>query len=381
MPFRFILKFIKLESSAGIILFFATALAMTLCNSPLHQYYNTFQTSKYTILFINDGLMSIFFFLVGLEIKRELLEGELNSFSKAILPGVAAVGGMIVPAIIYLLFNSHDSLAAKGWAIPTATDIAFSLGILLFFGKRIPPSLKIFLMALAIFDDLGAIIIIATFYTSAIHYFFIIGAMLFIITLFLLNYFNYKSISLICFIGFLLWLCVLKSGIHPTIAGVILALFIPSKNEKSTLSSPLQILEHILHPWVAFFILPLFAFANAGVLLSFATFNSIFSPIPLGIAAGLFFGKLIGIYGSTMLAVQCKVSSLPAGITKLGLFGMSLIAGIGFTMSLFIGGLAFDQHGHYMEQVRVGVLMGSFLSALFGYIVLRKVYWAKKINV
>src|SRR3989338_2021201 len=224
MPFQFIRQFIKLESSAGFFLFFSAAIAMIASNTPLNTYYAEFQTSKFIILFINDGCMSIFFLLVGLEIKRELLEGELNSFSKAILPGIYEIGGMLVPAIIYFIFNRHNSVALRGWAIPTATDIAFSLAILSLLGKRIPASLKIFLMALAIFDDLGAIIIIATFYTSTIHYFFIIGTILFIITLFLLNYFNCKIIGFFYFVGFLLWLCILKSGIHPTIAGVILAL-------------------------------------------------------------------------------------------------------------------------------------------------------------
>ena len=374
MPFRFILKFIKLESSAGIILFFSAALAIIACNSPLNKYYEAFQISKPVILFINDGLMTIFFFLVGLEIKRELLEGELNSFSKAILPGISALGGMFAPAMIYLIFNHHDSLAAKGWAIPTTTDIAFSLGILSLFGKRIPTSLKIFLMALAIFDDLGAIIIIATFYTSNIHYIALLGTMFFVLTLFLLNYFNVKRISVFCFIGFLLWLCIFKSGIHPTISGVILALFIPAKNSKEKLKLSLQFLEHTLHPWVAFFILPLFAFTNAGVSFSPETFHNLFLPIPMGIAAGLFFGKLIGIYSFTLLAVKLKIASLPKEITRLGLCGITLTAGVGFTMSLFIGGLAFGSQAQYAEYVRIGVLTGSFISGLLGYLVLRGVY-------
>ncbi len=376
MPFRFILKFIKLESSSGIILFFAAGIAMIASNTPLNAYYAAFQASKPVILFINDGCMSIFFLLVGLEIKRELLEGELNSFSKAILPGISAIGGMLVPAIIYFIFNRHDSVALRGWAIPTATDIAFSLGILSLLGKRIPTSLKIFLMALAIFDDLGAIIIIATFYTSTIHILALLGALFFAIILFFMNYLELKKINLFLLIGFLLWFCIFKSGIHATIAGVILALFIPAKKVDQKLKSPLQTLEHTLHPWVAFAILPLFAFAfaNAGISFSENTFTHLLLPIPIGIASGLFLGKLIGIYTSTLLAVKLKLSSLPKEITKTGLLGISLIAGVGFTMSLFIGGLAFGSNVEYAEFVRIGVLLGSILSGSFGYFILRSVY-------
>src|SRR3990167_10955041 len=374
MPFQFIRQFIKLESSAGFFLFFSAAIAMIASNTPLNTYYLAFQESKSVIFFINDGCMSIFFLLVGLEIKRELLEGELNSFSKAILPGIAAMGGMLVPAIIYFIFNRHDSVALRGWAIQTATDIAFSLGILLLLGKRIPTSLKIFLMALAIFDDLGAIIIIATFYTSTIHILALLSALFFAIILFLMNYFNFKKIILFLIIGFFLWLCILKSGIHATISGVILALFIPAKNSDPKLKSSLQTLEHALHPWVAFAILPLFAFANAGVSLSANTFTHLLLPIPMGIAAGLLFGKMIGIYTSIFLAVKFKIASLPKEITKVGLFGMSLIAGVGFTMSLFIGGLAFGSNKEYVELIRIGVLMGSAFSGFLGYLILNSAY-------
>src|SRR3990167_2127386 len=309
MPLRFILKFIKLESSAGIILFFSAALAMIFCNTPLDKYYEIFKTSKPIILLINDGCMSIFFLLVGLEIKRELLEGELNSFSKAVLPAIASIG-----------------------------------------------------------------IIIATFYTSNIHYLALFCVLFFVVILLILNYLNVKRISIFCIIGFLLWICILKSGIHATIAGVILAMFIPAKNLKGTQKSPLQFLEHALHPWVAFCILPLFAFANAGVSFSSETLHHLFLPIPMGIATGLLFGKMIGIYSSTLLAVKFKISSLPKKITRLGLCGISLIAGVGFTMSLFIGGLAFGSEAGYAELVRIGVLMGSILSGLLGYFILHRVY-------
>jgi NhaA family Na+:H+ antiporter len=353
---------------------------MVICNTPLDQYYIAFQTSKPIILFINDGCMSVFFLLVGLEIKRELLNGELNSFSKAILPAISAIGGMIVPAIIYLIVNRHDLVALKGWAIPTATDIAFSLGILSLLGKRIPTSLKIFLMALAIFDDLGAIIIIATFYTLTIHMLALLGALFFTIILFFLNYFNVKKIILFLVIGFFLWLCIFKSGIHATIAGVILALFIPAKNSNPEFKSPLQTVEHALHPWVAFGVLPLFAFANAGISFSANTFAHLLFSIPMGIAVGLLFGKVIGIYFSTFLAVKFKIASLPKEITKIGLFGVSLIAGVGFTMSLFIGELAFGSSVEYAELVRIGVLMGSILSGSFGYFILRAVYREKQMK-
>ncbi|MDP1575042.1 MAG: Na+/H+ antiporter NhaA [Coxiellaceae bacterium] len=374
MPFRFILKFIKLESSSGIILFFAAAMAMIVSNTPLNAYYTAFQTSKSVIIFINDACMSVFFLLVGLEIKRELLEGELNSFSKAILPGISAIGGMLAPAIIYLILNRHDSVALRGWAIPTATDIAFSLGILSLLGKRIPTSLKIFLMALAIFDDLGAIIVIAIFYTLSIHILALLSALFFAIILFLMNYFNVKKIILFLIVGLFLWFFIFKSGIHVTIAGVIVALCIPAKNADQKSKSPLQTLEHVLHPWVSFGILPLFAFANAGVSFSSNTFTHLLLPIPMGIAGGLLFGKMIGIYTSTLLAVKLKLSLLPRDITKVGLFGMSLIAGVGFTMSLFIGGLAFGANIEHAEYVRIGVLIGSMMSGLLGYFMLCYAY-------
>ncbi|PIZ05197.1 MAG: Na+/H+ antiporter NhaA [Gammaproteobacteria bacterium CG_4_10_14_0_8_um_filter_38_16] len=376
MALRFIREFINLESSSGLILFFAAIAAMILDNTPLSHYYNAFKSAPAAMLLINDGCMSLFFLLVGLEIKRELLQGELNTFSKVLLPAVSAIGGMIFPAAIYLYFNWHHTLAMRGWAIPTATDIAFSLGILSLLGNRIPASLKIFLMALAIFDDIGAIIVIAFFYTTHIALLFLFLSLGLVFILALLNYFNVKKLTIYACVGLLLWFCILKSGVHPTIAGVILALFIPIKNSKNVSKSPLQILEHTLHPWVAFGILPLFAFANAGVSFFGMKVSHFISPIPIGIGLGLFIGKQVGIWLSTIMAVKFKLARLPRNMTRLGLYGISLIAGVGFTMSLFIGTLAFGSDLQHAEFVRVGVLTGSLCSGLLGYFILRLAYRA-----
>src|SRR3990167_196142 len=315
--------------------------------------------------------MTLFFLLVGLEIKREILEGELNSIKKALLPAIAAVGGMLFPAAIYVFFNRHDVIALKGWAIPTATDIAFSLGILSLLGSRIPSSLKTFLMALAIFDDIGAIMIIAFFYTAHIAWLLLLCALVLIVILLLLNYFNIQRLSVYCVVGLLLWMCVLKSGVHATLAGILLAFTIPLKKPKNTTKSPLHLLKHQLHPWVAWCVLPLFAFANAGISFSGMTWQQLLTPVPIGIALGLFLGKQIGIWGSTLIAVRCRVAELQKEITRNHLYGMSLVAGVGFTMSLFIGTLAFDATGSYATLIRMGVIFGSFLSGFIGYCVLR----------
>lgn len=386
MPLRFIREFIKLESSAGIILFMTAMLAMVVDNTPLAHYYQTFfnmpvkvlfgaiQIEKPILLWINDGFMTIFFLLVGLEIKREILEGELNSFSKVSLPAIAAVGGMLGPAAIYLFMNWHDPIAIKGWAIPIATDTAFSLGILSLMGNRIPVNIKIFLTALAIFDDIGAILVMAFFYSANVSFILLLTALLLIAILFLLNYFNVQRLGPYFLVGSILWLCVLKSGVHATLAGIVLALFIPLKNPKNVEKSPLRLLEQKLHPWVAFGILPIFAFANAGVSFTGVTMQHLFSPMSIGIALGLFLGKQIGIWGATMCAVKLKISRLPREITRSGLYGMSLVAGVGFTMSLFIGTLAFHSVDPYATFVRVGVLFGSLLSGFLGYWILRAAY-------
>ena len=384
MPIKLIREFIKLESSAGIILFMTAVLAIIIDNtrlSPLYENFfrmvisisiGEFQLSKPLLNWINDGFMSLFFMLVGLEVKREILEGELNSVRKAMLPAITAAGGMLVPSVIYIFLNHHDSFAVKGWAIPTPTDIAFSLGILSLLGSRIPVSLKIFLTAFAIFDDIGAILVIAAYYTSHISLLMLLSSAVLVLLLILFNRRGVRNISVYVVTGIILWICVLKSGVHATLAGIIIALTIPLKESGSNAYSPLRILEHKLHPWVAYGILPLFAFANAGVSFYGVTLKDFFSPISLGIALGLFVGKQLGIWATTIVAVTCRVGSMPKGMTPLNLYGISLIAGIGFTMSLFIGGLAFG--GQFSALVRLGVIVGSFLSGTLGYLVLSSIH-------
>jgi len=387
LPFKTIREFIQLETSGGIILFAAAILALIISNTPLESYYHAFfnmimtvtlgtlQLSKPLLLWINDGLMTIFFLLVGLEIKRELFEGELNSFKKSALPAMAAIGGMAVPALIYLYFNWGDATTLRGWAIPTATDIAFSLGILALLGSRVPISLKIFLTALAIFDDIGAIAIIAVFYTKNISLTLLLAAAGLIIILFLLNRFRIRQFWPYVLVGIVLWVCVLKSGVHATLAGIVLAFCIPLRDKNDPKISPLRHLEHALHPWIAFGVLPVFAFANSGVSLAGLTREHIINPIPLGIACGLFFGKQIGIGLASYLSVVMGFAKMPKGANYLGIYGISLVAGVGFTMSLFIGSLAFGSHkGEYAVLVRIGVILGSFCAGLLGYLILRSAH-------
>lgn len=386
MAIRSIREFIRLEASAGIVLFVAAVLALVIDNSPIAHFYQAMLAkplslsfhfavlTKPLILWVNEGLMMIFFLLVGLEIKREMFEGELNSKAKAMLPAIAAVGGMLVPALCYVVFNYNDSLALRGWAIPTATDIAFSLGILALLGSRVPPSLKVFLTALAIFDDIGGIVIIAAFYTSTISWVLLLLALGCCLVLFILNRMRVMRFWPYVLVGLLLWVCVLKSGVHATLAGIVIAFAIPLRDKKqsSPAASPLRRLEHGLHPWVAFLILPVFAFCNAGVSFSGMHFSDLLAPIPLGIIAGLFVGKQIGIGLATWLAVKFKAARLPHASTWRGIYGVSMIAGVGFTMSLFIGTLAFGgMPMEYLTQVRIGVLCGSFISGIFGYLLLR----------
>lgn len=390
MPFRLFREFIKLEASAGIILFATAMLALVIDNTSWAQYYEGFFSTKISLsvgsffklekpllLWINDGFMAVFFLLVGLEMKREMFEGELNSPAKAGLPAIAAFGGMFFPAIVYYYFNHHDPAAIRGWAIPTATDIAFSLGIISLLGSRIPVSVKVFLTALAIFDDIGAILIIAVFYTAHVSIVLLLIAVIMVLLLVLLNRFQVQRLGPYFVVGVVLWICVLKSGIHATLAGIVLAFAIPIRNPDNPSESPLRLLEHKLHPWVAFGVLPLFAFANSGVSFSGITFAHLVSPIPLGIALGLFLGKQVGIWLMTMLGVRLGVASLPSDISKMGLYGISLIAGVGFTMSLFIGTLAFPASATHAVYVRIGVIIGSFLSGLLGYLVLRFAYRGK----
>lgn len=315
----------------------------------------------------NEGLMSIFFLLVGVEIKRELMEGELNTFQKAMLPAVSAVGGMLIPACLYFLFNFQHSIGLRGWAIPTATDIAFALGILTLLGSRVPNSLKIFLMALAIFDDLAAIMVIALFYTMQLSGLFLFLSGLCIALLALLNFFAITRLSVYVIMGLFLWYCLMKAGIHATLAGGILAAFIPLR---VACDQPAKKLQHILHPWVSFAILPIFAFANAGVSLVDFSASALEWPVVCGVFFGLFVGKQIGIFVFTGIAVKCRWACLPIGVRWRQVYAMSVLCGIGFTVSLFIGTLAFGDYSSHLGSVKIGVLSASFLSGLLGSLLL-----------
>ncbi|KCZ53360.1 hypothetical protein HY29_03825 [Hyphomonas beringensis] len=374
--------FLKLESAAGLILMLAAALAIAANNTFFSHWYggllstpmaiqvSTLEIAKPLLLWINDGLMAVFFLLVGLEIKREVLEGELSSFDKAVLPMLAAIGGMVGPALIYVALNATDPVSIRGWAIPAATDIAFALGILALLGTRAPVALKIFLLAIAIIDDLGAILIIAMFYTEQLSVQALGLAGLGFAGLVIMNRMGVKRIAPYILVGLFIWVCVLKSGVHATLAGVLTALAIPILPRKETGQSPLHKLEHGLHPWVAYMILPVFAFANAGVDLRGISLDALTGPVPLGIALGLFLGKQLGVFGLTFAAVKSGIARLPSGVSWLQVYGVACLTGVGFTMSLFIGGLAFSSAAE-LDQVRLGVLMGSIASGLLGYAVLR----------
>ena len=377
-PFKY---FFKLESSSGFVLLFAAILALFISNGNLSdqyfsilQKYITLGTDKFglklsLIHWINDVLMAIFFFLVTLEIKREFLQGELSNPKQALLPIVGAVGGMLVPALFYIFINFSDTATLKGWAIPSATDIAFSLGVLSLLGKRVPISLKVFLTALAIIDDLGAIVIIAFFYSGNIEIKYLILMLFAVIILVALNKIKINNFLPYLIVGIFLWDFTHQSGIHATIAGVLLALTIPhnTKNHKKSL---LLKLEHILSPYVAFGIMPIFAFANAGVSLEGLTFASLLAPVPLGIVAGLFFGKQIGVLLFSYLSIKLRYAEMPNNSNWLTFYGVSILTGIGFTMSLFVGNLAFVDSLTYIDGVKIGVLTGSLLSTLFGYFIL-----------
>ena len=372
-------NFVKLESSSGIILLFAGLVALILSNSNsadvfnhilhLKLYFGTNLPLFYKSIqhWVNDGAMVIFFFCIGLEIKREFLEGELSMPSQAILPVIAAVGGMAVPAIFYLLFNFNNPETFQGWAIPSATDIAFSLGVLSLLGKRVPMSLKIFLMALAIIDDLGAIIIIALFYSSGLEPLSLFVVLFILFFLYLCNKRNLQNIWIYIFLGFLLWIFIQNAGIHATIAGVLLAIFIP--HEKTKQRSLLTCAESKLHPWVAYLIMPLFALTNAGVYLGDVSLASLSNPVPLGIMSGLFFGKQIGVFFTTFLLIKMGYARLPSESNWIQMYGIALLTGIGFTMSMFINFLAFDTD-IYINQAKIAILIASFASAVLGYILL-----------
>jgi Na+:H+ antiporter, NhaA family len=375
------LAFFHHEAAGGLVLVVAALLALLASNSPLASLYDGFLDTpvgvrvgplaldKPLLLWVNDGLMAVFFFLVGLEIKRELLQGELSTFGQAILPVVAAFGGMVVPAVIYVAINAEDPAALRGWAIPAATDIAFAVGVLALLGPRIPSALKIFLLALAIIDDLGAIVIIALFYTENLSFASLALAALGLAILAALNMRGVRRLAPYALTGLLIWVCVLKSGVHATLAGVVVALAIPLKSLGEGEPSPLEQLEESLHPWVAFAVLPLFAFANAGVSLEGVSLARLLEPIPLGIATGLFAGKTIGIFGATWIAVMGGIAGKPEGATWLQVLGVAMLGGIGFTMSLFIGMLAFPDPAQ-AASLRLGVLAGSLTSALAGYALL-----------
>lgn len=377
-------EFMRLESASGILLIIAALLAMLVENSAAKGLYDAllgtpveirigeFEIAKPLLLWINDGLMAIFFFLIGLEVKREFLAGELSDPARIILPIIAAIGGMAVPAAIYAYINWGDPVAMKGWAIPAATDIAFALGILALLGRRIPPTLKLFLMALAIIDDLGAIIIIAIFYTDDLSIYSLLPAVMAIAVLFLFNRRRVLGLVPYILIGLVLWAAVLKSGVHATLAGVVTALFIPCRKAPGETKTQLEKLEHDLHPSVVYGILPLFAFANAGIPIEAMTLEYLLHPVPLGIAAGLFFGNQLGVFGLSWLAIRLGIAKMPQNATWLQLYGVSLLCGIGFTMSLFVGSLAFEQGGpDFAIDDRVGILVGSFASGIAGYLILR----------
>ncbi|WP_159652411.1 Na+/H+ antiporter NhaA [Vibrio atypicus] len=367
--------FFKMESAGGIILVIAAAIAMTVANSPLNDAYqgilHSYVLGMSVSHWINDGLMAVFFMLIGLEVKRELLEGALKSKETAIFPAIAAVGGMLAPALVYVLFNLGDAAAIQGWAIPAATDIAFALGIMALLGKRVPVSLKVFLLALAIIDDLGVVVIIALFYTSDLSTTALAIGFAMTAALFMLNSKHVTKLTPYMIVGLILWFAVLKSGVHATLAGVVIGFAIPLKGEKGSYS-PLKHMEHALHPYVAFAILPVFAFANAGISLEGISLSSLTAALPLGIALGLLIGKPLGIFSFSWLAVKLGVAKLPEGINFKNIFAVSVLCGIGFTMSIFISSLAFGQaNAEYDTFARLGILMGSTTAAILGYVLLR----------
>ncbi|WP_429164654.1 Na+/H+ antiporter NhaA [Aeromonas rivipollensis] len=375
-------RFLKLESASGIILILAALVAIGLANSALAEHYQSFlntqvqvriaalDINKPLLLWINDGFMAIFFLLVGLEVKREMLEGALSSRVQATFPAIAAVGGMLAPALIYTFFNYEDEVTRAGWAIPAATDIAFALGVMALLGKRVPTSLKVFLLALAIMDDLGVIIIIALFYTQQLSLTALSVGIVATLTLLWMNRRGEDRIGLYMLVGLVLWVAVLKSGVHATLAGVIVGFMIPISGKRY--ASPLKHLEHVLHPWSAYLILPLFAFANAGVSLDGIQLSDLLSPVPMGIILGLFIGKPLGIFTISWLSVKLGIAQLPSGVNFKQIFAVSILCGIGFTMSMFIASLAFEHGGlDYGSYSRLGILVGSTLAAVIGFIALR----------
>ena len=377
-PFKW---FFKLEAASGLVLLIAAIAALIISNSNFNEYYfnslkhylfigiNNFGLKLSVLHWINDALMAVFFFFVTLEIKREFIQGELSNIKQAMLPIIGAVGGMLVPALFYIFINLGGQETLNGWAIPSATDIAFSLGILSLLGSRVPISLKIFLTALAIIDDLGAIIIIAFFYSGDLNITYLSLILVSYIFLLILNKYNIKKFVPYLIIGCFLWYFTHESGVHATIAGVLLATTIPHRQKEKDFSLLIKI-EHAISPYVAFLIMPLFAFANAGVSLNGLTFSSLLLPVPLGILVGLFIGKQIGVMLFSYISIKLKIAQMPNNSTWLSFYGVSILTGIGFTMSLFVGNLAFDNNIQYINGVKIGVLSGSLLSTVFGYILL-----------
>ena len=376
-------EFLKLESAGGLMLIGAAMLALVCMNTPLSPLYQalfdipvavqvgSLAIHKPLLLWINDGLMAVFFLLVALEIKREVLQGQLSSAQQVMLPAVCALGGMLVPALIYVAFNHGDALAINGWAIPAATDIAFALGVLTLFGSRVPASLKMLLMAIAVLDDLGAVVIIALFYTSSLSMTALVGAVVCLALMVTMNLRGVRSITAYLLVGLVLWIFVLKSGVHATLAGVAVGMMIPLRGGDEQEASPLEQLEHTLHPWVAYLILPVFAFANAGVGLLGIGMDALLDPVAIGIAAGLFLGKQAGVFGFAWIACTLGLARRPDDLGWGLIWGLSLLCGIGFTMSLFIGSLAFEQAGGpSLVSDRIGILVGSLLSAVVGAAVL-----------
>jgi NhaA family Na+:H+ antiporter len=377
-PFKW---FFKLEASSGLILVFSAIVALIISNSELSSLYfnilakylfvgiNNFGLKLTVIHWINDVLMAVFFFFVTLEIKREFIQGELSNTKQALLPIIAAVGGMLIPALFYIFINYDDSETLNGWAIPSATDIAFSLGVLSLLGSRVPLSLKVFLTALAIIDDLGAIVIIALFYSGDLSFKYLSLMLLAFIILLILNKYNIKKFLPYLVVGLFLWEFTHQSGIHATIAGVLLACTIPHRKKDKDFSLLIK-LEHAISPYVAFGIMPLFAFANAGVSLEGLTFGSLLNKVPLGIVLGLFVGKQLGVFVFSYISIKLKIAQMPNNSNWLNLYGVGILTGIGFTMSLFVGNLAFVENMQYMDGVKIGVLSGSLLSTIFGYLLL-----------
>ena len=371
-------SFFKLEAASGIVLLFAAVIALVISNSELSNLYfstlerylfvgiNNFGLKLSVLHWINDALMAIFFFFVTLEIKREFLQGELSNIKQALLPIIAAVGGMVVPALIYVFINLGDGETLKGWAIPSATDIAFSLGVLSLLGKRVPLSLKVFLTALAIIDDLGAIVIIALFYSGDLSIKYLSLMLLAFIALLVINKFNVKKFLPYLIVGIFLWDFTHNSGIHATIAGVLLAMTIPHRKKDKDFSLLIKV-EHAISPYVAFGIMPIFAFANAGVSLEGLSFSSLLDKVPLGIVLGLFVGKQLGVFVFSYISIKLKIAQMPSNTSWYNFYGVGVLTGIGFTMSLFVGNLAFADNLQYMDGVKIGVLTGSLLSSLFGY--------------